>query len=220
MLVRYWMSKSVVSTMAEMNLEDTLHLMRKHKVRRLPVLDNETLVGIVVLFDLYRFVQPELISKVLLPKKVSEILRAHKVAEVMAPNPHTCKPNTPLEDVGELMRKEKIGAVPVLQDKKLVGIITESDVLGALAAVARQGADSMRITFRIPVKQKIEAFYQIVGICEQFKMELLTLLTHPISEGEEHLMMLRVRGQQTKEFVNALWDKHFEVLLVDQQEEA
>jgi acetoin utilization protein AcuB len=214
MFVHFWMAKSPIVATEEMNLEEALYLMQRHKIRRMPVVrDENDLCGIIAISDIYPFVGPHAMTKALLSEEVTEQLRNVSVASVMNKSPITCSRNATIDAIGVIMRREKIGAVPVLEGTKVVGIITESDILGALSNIAQIGSDSKRIFFRIPVMEKINTFYKIVSLCEQNELEILTILIHPIPEEHSHLVMLRVRGKKVPEFIDMLWRHHYEVLV-------
>ena len=214
MFVHFWMAKSPIVATEEMNLEEALYLMQRHKIRRMPVVrDENDLCGIIVISDIYPFVGPHAMAKALLSEEVTEQLRNVRVASVMTKSPITCSRNATIDEIGAIMRRKKIGAVPVLEGTKVVGIITESDILGALSNITQIGSDSKRIFFRIPVMKKIKTFYKIVSLCEQNELEILTILIHPIPEEHSHLVMLRVRGKKVPEFIDMLWRHHYEVLV-------
>jgi acetoin utilization protein AcuB len=214
MFVYFWMAKSPIVATEEMNLEEALYLMQKHKIRRMPVVrDENDLCGIIVISDIYPFVGPHAMTKALLSKEVTEQLRNVRVASVMTKSPITCSRNATIDEIGVIMRRKKIGAVPVLEGTKVVGIITESDILGALSSIAQIGSDSKRIFFRIPVMEKINTFYKIVSLCEQNELEILTIMIHPIPEEHSRLVMLRVHGKKIPQFIDMLWRHHYEVLV-------
>ena len=156
MFVHFWMAKSPIVATEEMNLEEALYLMQRHKIRRMPVVrDENDLCGIIAISDIYPFVGPHAMTKALLSEEVTEQLRNVSVASIMNKSPITCSRNATIDEIGVIMRGEKIGAVPVLEGTKVVGIITESDILGALSNIAQIGSDSKRIFFRIPVMEKV-----------------------------------------------------------------
>ena len=214
MFVHFWMAKSPIVATEEMNLEEALYLMQRHKIRRMPVVRGENdLCGIIVISDIYPFVGPHAMTKALLSEEVTAQLRNVRVASVMTNSPITCSRNATIDEIGVIMRSKKIGAVPVLEGTKVVGIITESDILGALSSITQTGSDSKRIFFRIPVMDKINTFYKIVSLCEQNELEILTILIHPIPEEHSHLVMMRVHGKKVPEFIDMLWRHHYEVLV-------
>ena len=212
MLVRYWMATSLKTVAEDMNLEDALNLMHQYKIRRLPVVkDGHKLCGIIALSDLYPYLGPHDVSRADISEEEITRLREIRVADVMTKSLITCNKRDTIEEIGSLMRQNRIGAIPVLEGDELIGIITESDILGALANITRMGTDGKRICFRIPVDTKIDIFYKIVMLCKEKGLEILTLLTHPLPEGS-HLVMIRVRGDKVEELINTLWQNHYEVM--------
>ncbi len=220
MLARYWMTRCpLVLAAPETDLFTVLQLMRKNGVRRLPITrdggEDSELVGIIAISDLYGFASPACLSLDLqdIPPDVRRNLAARTAGKIMATDVVTCDINTALEDIGMLMREKKIGAVPVISGKKLAGIITESDVLAALAEVTRAGDDSSRICLRVQAREKLDLFREILDICARCESEIFTLLTHPLRDDKCHLIMMKVRGQKRDELIQALWESDFQVLI-------
>lgn len=214
MLVRYWMSESPIVALETTDLHDALNLMLKHDIRRLPVLSGENkLCGIITLSDLYPYVNPVRLTGELSDAEIDN-LKQHVVREIMATNLVTCGPNTPLEDVGALLREKKLGALPVLKDDQLVGIITDCDVLEALCGIARAGDRNVRICLSVPAGEKQNIIYDIVELCKRHRLDLQTVLVHPLRGSKRCLVMVRVEGPRTDAFVKALWDINYQVLIV------
>jgi acetoin utilization protein AcuB len=214
MLVRYWMSESPIVALEKTTMYDALNLMLKHEIRRLPVMSVENkLCGIITLSDLYPYVNPVSLKGELPPSDI-ENLKSHPVGEAMTREIITCGPNTPLEDVGALMRKSKIGALPVLKEDRLVGIITDCDVLEALCGIARAGDNNVRICFSVPAGEKQHIIYDVVELCKRYQLDLQTVLVHPLKGSKRCLAMIRVEGLRKDDFLKALWDINYQVLIV------
>jgi acetoin utilization protein AcuB len=214
MLVRYWMTESPIVALENTNLHDALNLMLRHDIRRLPVLSGENkLCGIITLSDLYPYVNPVSLRGQLSDADIDN-LKKHAVREIMASDLITCGPNTPLEDVGALLREKKLGALPVLKDDQLVGIITDCDVLEALCGIARAGDRNVRICLSVPAGEKQNIIYDIVELCKRHRLDLQTVLVHPLRGSKRCLVMVRVEGPRTDAFVKALWDINYQVLIV------
>ena len=215
MIVRYWMTESPQVTGENATLLEALNQMRKGHIRRLPVVRGSDLCGIISLSDLYRYVDPSHINSAVLPERSAELLKTRKVRQAMTGDPVTCATNTPLEEAGRLMRDRRVGALPVMQHGDLVGIITESDVLTALVSIATAGENSRRICLRISDRYRRDIFGDIVRLCHQYGLELLVLLTHPLRQEKDHMVMLRLRGSRVDHFVAAIFDSPYQTLLVE-----
>ncbi len=116
MLVRNRMSRPAVTVRQDADFQKALSLMQEKKLRRLPVVDDDgQLVGIVVERDLLVAAMRYLQSRV-------------EISDVMTRNVVSVGPDTDLNEVARTMLERKIGGLPVVEDGRLVGIITESDI--------------------------------------------------------------------------------------------
>ena len=102
-------------------------LMAKHRVNQLPVLENDVIVGIVTDRDL-RDAYPTSMD-IGDTRKIDEFAARYTVEEVMSHDVFTVEPDTPLHAAVALLRHHRIGALPVVKNKELVGILTRSDIL-------------------------------------------------------------------------------------------
>ncbi|MDQ2808463.1 MAG: CBS domain-containing protein [Chloroflexota bacterium] len=122
-----WMTAPVKSVHPNTAVPEAYNLMLLHGIRRLPVVDEGGLIGIVTLGDL-REARP---SSVVVPSlyELSYLLARATVTQVMTHHPFTVTVQTPLREAADLMRTHKIGSLPVVADEnRLVGILTESDL--------------------------------------------------------------------------------------------
>jgi acetoin utilization protein AcuB len=103
--------------------------MLNNKVRRLPVMDKERLVGIITMEDLRRAEPPTGMGLDLV--KITDVLSKMTVRQVMTKDPMTIAPDASLMDAAQTMLEHRISALPVIEDEQLVGIITESDIFRA-----------------------------------------------------------------------------------------
>jgi len=127
--VKDWMNPDVIIVSSSCTLPDAYWLMLENKIRRLPVVEKGTLVGMVTLADL-RNMTPFSIAGVDVIH-ISDRLAKLPVRQLMSVDTKTISPTAPLIDAARLMLKHKISALPVLDGDKLVGIITESDIFRA-----------------------------------------------------------------------------------------
>lgn len=117
MLVRDKMSSPVTTVCLQTTLHDAQILMAENDVGRLPILDEGKLVGIIAFNDIDRGLQS--------PGVIPEV----PVEWIMARNPVTVDANQEIVEAVKLLVEHKIAGLPVMEDGKIVGIITETDIL-------------------------------------------------------------------------------------------
>ncbi len=127
--IQDWMTSNTITVSGNTSLPDAYRLMIDNKLRRVPVMENDDLVGIVTLGDLRRGDPPVGLDLDLL--KTVEKLSKMTVHQVMSRNVHTISSTEFLVDAAHKMLKHSVRVLPVLDAKKLVGVISRSDILRA-----------------------------------------------------------------------------------------
>jgi acetoin utilization protein AcuB len=136
------MKHPVYSVRPRDSIAHARQILEEHRINQLPVVVNGEVIGIVTdrdlrdafpsVFDVSGY-PDELRKPVHDPEKL-------RVEEVMTQAVLTLAPDDPLADAARVMRQERVGAVPVVEGKRLVGILARSDVLEAfVAAVGGSG---------------------------------------------------------------------------------
>lgn len=128
--VSNWMSTPVVTVPPTFTLAGAQRLMEERRVRRLVVVEEQQLVGIVTWGDI-RAAWPSAAST-LGPWEWRAMLEQITIAECMTPNPITVAVSASVLDAAQLMLNRKIGGLPVMDGEQVVGIITESDLFRLL----------------------------------------------------------------------------------------
>jgi acetoin utilization protein AcuB len=133
MRVRDLMSRTPITALSDTSVLDARALMAKERIRHLPVTDsNGELLGIVTDRDI-RLTLPSP-ATTLSVWEMNHLLAKLAVGDVMTKSPITVDPDRDAREAAWLMLEHKIGALPVLKDGRLVGILTETDLLRAFAA--------------------------------------------------------------------------------------
>jgi CBS domain-containing protein len=121
----------MVKEVATLDVDDELSLandiMRLGRIRHLPVVSGESLVGIISERDLFRSSLAQALGYG--NKDTREVMKTLHIKDVMVKQVVTISPDTELKDAVALMVERKIGCLPVVQDNKLQGLITETDIL-------------------------------------------------------------------------------------------
>ncbi len=129
-LVHDWMTLNPITIGPLVTLPEAQRLMRDQKIRRLPVVDRGRLVGIVTLGDI-RGAEPSEASTLSI-FEAHYLLAKVTIEKIMTWEPITIRPDATIRQAAQLMLEHKIGGLPVVDNDKLVGIITESDVFRVL----------------------------------------------------------------------------------------
>src|SRR3990172_6069063 len=143
MFVRDYMTKRVISAPPDMLIHDAQQLMKQHNIRRLPVVDNGKLLGIVTQSRLREGAPSPATS--LSVWELNYILAKMKVSEAMSRNVITTTPDTTLEDAALLGNRHGVGALPVIEEGRLVGIITATDIYNIFIEVLGTGEKGLRL---------------------------------------------------------------------------
>jgi acetoin utilization protein AcuB len=138
MTVRTWMKHPVVSVKLRDSVAHARELLEEHRVNQLVVLKDGALMGIVTDRDV-RDASPSLVEELgaplerrrrRLPPNADPV--RIPVEDVMTPGVLTVAPDAPIAEAASLMRRERVGSLPVVDGGKVVGILTRSDLLDAL----------------------------------------------------------------------------------------
>lgn len=145
MLVKDRMTLDAITVTPEVSVTDALRLMNERKIRRLPVLDsNRQLVGIVSDRDLL-LASPSPATS-LAVWEIHDLLAKLTVEKMMTKEVITVTEDTPLEEAARLMADKRIGGLPVMRGKTLVGIISESDLFKTLLELLGGRRQGVRLT--------------------------------------------------------------------------
>jgi CBS domain-containing protein len=151
MKVRDVMNSKPVTCQARDLVSDAAKIMKKKKISGMPVLDGERLVGVISESDLLHLLSAEEEGQLWLPSPFEifevpfrDLLKWEKlhgsmediskknISEVMNRNVRQISPDDSIEDAAAIMVRHKINRLPVVDDGKLVGIVTRGDIIAGL----------------------------------------------------------------------------------------
>jgi acetoin utilization protein AcuB len=115
------------------SLRGVVTLMNKNGDRQLPVVEDGKLVGIITDRDVRLAVNSPLLTDE--PLERLALLEAYKAESCMTRNPKTVSPDTPIHTVAQILSAYKYGALPVVDNDELVGIISVTDLLDQMAII-------------------------------------------------------------------------------------
>ncbi len=136
-LVKEWMTRELVTARPETTLPEAHKLMEENNIRRLPVLEDGRLVGIVTRGDV-RGAEPSQATSLSI-WELNYLLSKLKIGEIMTRYPITVSPGATIREAAQLMLDNKISGLPVVGDGgRVVGIITESDIFRLVVSEWRE----------------------------------------------------------------------------------
>ena len=133
LLVVDWMTRNPYTVSPWASLLDAYRMMRNYEIRRLPVVEDGRLVGVVTKNDI-RAAVPLGFYKL---TEQNRRLAKKSVSEVMTRHPISIHKDASVAEAAEIMFENKIGGLPVIEAGQLVGIITESDLFRLVMVEAR-----------------------------------------------------------------------------------
>jgi CBS domain-containing protein len=133
MRVRELMQKDVVTVDAAAHLDVAEELMRMDRIRHLPVVSDGRLVGLVSQRDLFRAALSSAIARS--PQDEQRWLARIPVRQAMTREVLSAHPDADLGHAVEMMLRERVGCLPVVEEGRLVGLLSETDCLRCLAGL-------------------------------------------------------------------------------------
>ena len=125
------MIKDVITTTPGTPIESCSKIMVRNNLRRIPVVEEEKLIGIVTSTDILRFFGDKEMFASMTSNSGLDVLK-RKISEIIKPNILVTESSVRLGDLCELLAEKNIGGVPVVDDDQLVGIVTERDILNTV----------------------------------------------------------------------------------------
>lgn len=196
MLVRNWMTTEVITATPDTSLLKIGKLMRDHKIRRIPILDdNKYVIGIISDRDV-RDASPSK-ATTLDMYEMHYLLAELKASSIMTPRPLTVKPTDTVEKAAMLMLDHSIGGLPVVdEDGRLCGILADSDVFKALVNITGVREGGFQLGISVPNVQG--GMRPIFDIIRKHGGRILSVLSANNDSGERNVFV-RIRDMNSRE---------------------
>lgn len=212
MKVRDIMTYNVVTISSNTPVMEALKIMEGHNVRRLPVVDKGKLVGIVTIDEIHK-TQPSPATS-LNVWEMNYLLSRMNVKEVMHKNAFTIDPEANIEQAMAIAQANKVGSLIVIENGKVVGIITSNDlifkVLNPIVGVGSTGKK-----FYIEDCYEPKDILKVIEIVNDLGLKLLTIHTVPFPEGKPTILALRIATKDVSGVKKAIEAKGFTVNTVN-----
>lgn len=201
MRIRDIMTKNPIIAELNTSLPDAHRIMRQQKIRKLPVLKGEKLVGIVT-YDMVLEASPSPATSLSI-QELNYLLAEMKVEEVMDKNPVTLTPDTPFEKALALGQNGRIRGFPVVEKGKLVGIVTHGDILRLLTKTLGLQEEGVRITIE-GLGGRLGELKDIISIFDRHQAAVMSIMTLPKVEKKDWLVAIRLNVKDGSAIVDDL----------------
>lgn len=206
MLIEEIMNRSVVTLAPDNTIKDALSIMSIKKVRHLPIVSSKgVVVGIVTDRDL-----KEAVPSVFSENKELDIFKL-SLADIMTKNPIIGHPMDFVEESAVIFYENKIGALPIVSNNKLVGIITETDLLYKYIELTGAHQPGSQIEVRVPDVPGI--LFEVSKVLNEHKLNVLSVLVYPDKENpKSKILVIRIKTMNPLSVIDDLRLEGFEVL--------
>ena len=208
MFVRDFMTRDPMTTTPDVSHPNALALMRKHRIRRLPVISKGKLVGIVSETDLLSN-QPSPATTLSVYEIYSLLSRLH-MQDVMVKPVVTVEGDCPMEEAAGIMVVRKIGCLPVMDGDKIVGIITETDVFRALVEVLGGKEPGLRAVVRLP--ERVGEVARVTAEIANAGGNIVAITSSQVLQGSYREGTIKVTGLSPDAFRNLLQKHNIELV--------
>lgn len=173
MSVRDFMTQNVVTVSPETPVFDAIDLMKQHEIHRLPVMDDQKLVGLITEGIIHESLPSKATS--LSVYELNYLITKTKVGDVMLKQVETIAPDALLEQAIAQMRQKNIAVLPVIEQNQLVGIITNNDIFDAFLKITGYAQGGTRVTITI-LKDQLGIIAKVAQLLADHQYSIVTVV--------------------------------------------
>ena len=209
MRVRDFMHKDVITVDINTPIMAALETMKHNKIKRLPVTKNGKFKGLVTR-ALIRDASPSSATSLSI-WEINYLISKMIVGDIMIKEPFTISPDIPVEEAIRMAKEKRVGAFPVIENGKLIGIITQSDVSAIVSdALGLEEKDMNRITIKTSTR-RFGFLRDLVEVFDSHRIPIMNILNVPAKDNSHWFLILRVRAKDANIAIEDLKKKGFEV---------
>ncbi len=212
MIVAKRMMRNPVAVDENDSMKKAMDLLREREIRHLPVLrDGEKLVGVLTERDIKQASPSP--ATALEIREIYYLLDKVKVKQIMTRRPYTVSPTAPIEEAALILREKKIGCLPVVDGGRLVGILTETDILDAFIESMGVTGPGYRLELALPNRPGM--LFEVLKLMNDFNVNIVSVATTPHEEPDRKILILRIETKSYKLVKAALKKAGYEMLSAD-----
>jgi len=212
MKIKDIMTWDVVTVSSDTPIMEARKVLEAHKIRRMPVVDKGKLVGMISRDGITRASPSPATS--LSVWEINYLVAKMTVKDIMSKTLVTVTPDTTVESAVSLAQNKGVGALPVLEDGTLVGIVTTDDffykILNPMLGIGKPG---IRLLVRDCGTPKcIQEIMEIMGVMEvvgKNKVKILAVHSMPTADGEQSELILHLDNADPAKIIKVLADRGY-----------
>jgi acetoin utilization protein AcuB len=194
------------------SMKKAMDLLKEHEIRHLPVLkDGERLVGILSERDIKQASPSP--ATALEIREIYYLLDKVKVKQIMTRRPYTVSSSAPIEEAALIIREKKIGCLPVVDDGKLVGILTETDIIDAF--IEGMGVNGPGYRLELVLQNRPGTLFELLKLLKDFGANVVSVATAAHEDPGKIINILRIEARNYKVVKAAIKKSGFELLSAD-----
>jgi acetoin utilization protein AcuB len=174
MLVKNWMSRDVVTIDRDDSMTHVMKLLKDHNIRMIPVMNKGRLTGVVTDRDIRSASASKAISLEI--HELAFLISRIKVRQIMTPDPITVESDYTVEETAEILLRNKINGVPVVdQPGGVVGVITQSDIFRVFISLT--GLSKKGIHFDFELEDRPGSIKEVTDVIRRYGGRISSILS-------------------------------------------
>lgn len=203
MAVKDFMTKKVVYISPDTTIAHAADKMREQGLHRLPVIENDKLVGLVTEGTIAEASPSKATSLSIF--EMNYLLNKTKVKDVMIRQVITVSPFDSLEDAVYLMLKNKVGILPVVENEQVYGVITDRDVFKSFLEIAGYGEEGVRVRF--VVNDEVGVLEKIIRLIVEENLNISNTVNIPRKDGKV-VIEVQIDGRFDAQYLQEKFEKN------------
>lgn len=209
MLVKDYMSKEVITIAPNTPIFEAMDLMKQQGIHRLPVVENNKLVGLLTEGTIQEAMPSKATS--LSVYEVNYLLNKMTVADVMIKDVHTIKADEFIEEAIKIMREYNIGVLPVVDvNRTIQGIITSTDAFDAFLAITGYGENGTRVAISIKDDHP-GVLADLTKVLAQDKFNIVQIVVY--RQEKNVIVVIQVVEKNATKLEKSLIDNQYDVIM-------
>ena len=212
MIVAKRMMRNPVFVDENDSMKKAMDILKEREIRHLPVLKGgDKLVGILTETDIKQ-ASPSPATGLEI-REIYYLLDKVKVKQIMTRRVFTVSSDASIEEAAQIMREKKIGCLPVVDGGKLVGILTETDILDAFLDGMGVNGPGYRVELVLPNRPGM--LLEVVKLLKDFDANIVSVATASHDDPGMRILILRIETKNYKVLKAAIKKSGYEILSAD-----